>query len=123
VHPITGELVWIGGPTFGSMHDMKLMYLEHILQGLLPQEFILADMGYIGNWCIITPIKQPRTHTEYVMNAWLSAQRWIEHVLSCFKWFGCLNKKWRHSIELHAFVFFVIAEIVNIDMKYCPVRE
>jgi DDE superfamily endonuclease len=49
VHPITGELVWIGGSIYGSMHNMKLMYLGHILQGLFPNEFILADMGYIGN--------------------------------------------------------------------------
>lgn len=124
VHPVTGHLVWVGGPTYGSMHDMKLFYLCRILQGLLPREFILADMGYIGNWRIVTQIKQPTTWAERLVNAWISAQRWIvEHVFGRFKWFNCLTQRWRHDIELHAFIFFVLAEIINIDMYFNPVRR
>jgi hypothetical protein len=124
VHPVTGLLVWIGGPVPGSMHDMKLMYLGRILQGLFPQEFILGDMGYIGNWRIITPFKQPCTIQERILNAILSARRWIvEHVLARFKSFHCLSTKWRHDREMHGFVFFVLAEIINIDMLYSPVRQ
>jgi len=124
VHPVTGLLVWIGGPVYGSMHDMKLMYLGQILKGLFPSEFILGDMGYIGNWRIITPFKNPRNLQEKILNALLSARRWIvEHVLARFKTFRVLSTRWRHDIQLHGFVFFVLAEIINIDMMYCPVHQ
>ena len=65
VHPDTGFLVWIGGPTFASMHDICLAKLTGILfyyscifagnnkfvgilNGFYLGKFILADKGYIS---------------------------------------------------------------------------
>jgi len=125
VHPDTGRLVWVSGGVEGSVHDMRLMYLGQLLQGILPNELILADKGYIGNWQIITPFRRPYTSpVEEVLSRALSSRRIIvEHVLQRFKTFYCLNTKWRHCKELHCFVFCIIAEIINIDMQFCPMRQ
>lgn len=124
IHPISGRLVWIGGPVPGSVHDMRLMYLANILKGILPQELILGDKGYIGNWNIVTPFKKPETVEKEEISEFLSSKRWIvEHVLGRFKNFKCLSTQWRHNLELHGYIFYIIAEIVNVDMIFCPVRR
>ena len=38
-----------------------------------------------------------------------------------FKNFKVLGEKWHHSLDLHGYVFYVIAEIVNINMHFQPV--
>lgn len=122
VHPETGFLVWVGGPVYASMHDFRLMQLAGIFQGLLPGELILADKGYIGAWHIVTPFRTPLPGLESLISTLLSAQRWIvEHVLARFKFFKILGGVWRHSLDIHGYVFYVIAEIVNIDMHFAPV--
>jgi hypothetical protein len=127
VHPQTGHLVWVGGPVPGSVHDLTITRLFGILTMLMAGEFILADKGYIGEWQIITPFKgksHQLTVMEKEVNLWLGSIRWIvEHVLLRIKNFHCVNIKWRHARELHSTVFFVICEIVNIDMYFRPVRK
>lgn len=124
IDPNNGFIVWVGGPTVGSMHDMRLMKLAGILQHLDPGELVLADMGYIGHDQFITPFKKPTTLFEDLLNAMISNQRWIvEHVLARFKVFKCLSEPWRHDLDLHPITFFVIAEIVNIDTHAFPVRK
>ena len=98
VDPETGFLVWVGGPIYIAMHDMRLMYLAAILQHLFFDEFILADKGYIGEWNTITPFRVPFTEEEKQVSMLLSAYRWIvEHVLARFKVFGCLSAVAPHS--------------------------
>lgn len=124
VNPENGHLAWIGGPTVGSMHDMRLMYLTGVVNILQPGELILADKGYIGHSRIVTPFRLPCTEEEKDINFLLSGERWIvEHVLSRFKLFNCLSNDWRHDLDLHKLVFYVIGEIVNIDMYFAPVRK
>jgi hypothetical protein len=42
------KIVWIAGPVYGSMHDLKLTRTMGLMSNLLPHEFILADLGYYG---------------------------------------------------------------------------
>jgi hypothetical protein len=119
-----GRLVWVGGPVPGSVHDMKLAKLFGLLDNLMDDEYILADKGYIGEWNIITPVKNPQTLLEYILSHLISSLRWIvENVLARIKGFRCLSTKWRHSIDLHFIVFYVVCEIVNVDMINRPVRR
>ena len=119
-----GSLVWISGPVPGAVHDMKLARLFGILDSIMDDEYILADKGYIGEWQIVTPIKEAETLLEQIFSHLLSSVRWIvENVLARIKSFKCLSTRWRHSIDLHFIVFFVVSEIVNLDMKNRPVRK
>ena len=64
-----------------------------------------------------------RNYEEEIMFLVFSSYKVIvENVLSCFKSFACLNTKWCHNRDLHFFVFYIIAEIINIDMHFNPVR-
>jgi hypothetical protein len=71
-----------------------------------------------------TPFKGKLTETEKAINHFLGSRRWIvEHIIGRIKNFNCLGHKWRHSRTLHKYVFYVIAEIVNIDLHFRSVRK
>ena len=96
-----------------------------LLDLLENEEKVLADMGYIGEIQIITPIKGKNLDVDQkAYNRFLGSIRWVvEHVLRRIKIFKCVNVKWRHWRELHCVVFYVICEIVNIDFEFRPVRK
>jgi hypothetical protein len=130
VHPDTGKIVWVGGPTIGSMHNITLTRNSGILDLLEINELVLTDKGYIGPGLeqVLTPIKKPRgrelNEDEKEINMILGARRWIvEHVIAKIKFFHCLQMKWRHLLDIHHIVFFVIANIVNIDLRTRPMRK
>jgi hypothetical protein len=92
VHSDTGKIVWIGGPTIGSMHDIVLMRNSRILDLLDFNELVLADKGYIGLEQVLTLIKKPRrrelNEDEKEINRILGAHRWIiENVIGRIKIF------------------------------------
>jgi hypothetical protein len=119
----SGEICWAAGGEPGSMADITLCRKYQIGSHLLPGEGILADKGYIGETYLRTPIKAPQTNAAKVVNHVIGTLREIvEHVFDRFKLFGCLSQRWRHDLQLHPLVFFVIAEIVNLDMKYRPMK-
>jgi hypothetical protein len=62
VRPDTGKIVWVGGPTIGSMHDLALLRNSGVLDLLQMHELVLADKGYQAQGMpqILTPIKKPR---------------------------------------------------------------
>ncbi len=125
VHPDTGFITWVGGPVPGSVHDLKLAKATGILDLLREGERILADKGYIGDFRIIAPFKGrhlPKDLKE--INYFLGSHCWIvEHIIGRIKNFHCISHKWRHSLQLHKYVFYVICEIVNIDLKFRPMRK
>ena len=99
--------------------------LTDLLFNITDEEFILADKGYIGEFQIITPFKGKNlSDAEKECNWWLSSIRWlVEHIIAHLKIFKCLHDVWRHDRDLHGIVFYVICEIVNIDMYYRPARK
>jgi hypothetical protein len=95
-----------------------------LLELLEPEEVILADLGYIGENQIVTLYKNPQHDEDAKMNQVLNRQRVIvENVISRFKQFRSLSTKWRHSLDEHKKTFIVIAEIVNVDLFFRPVRN
>jgi hypothetical protein len=94
------------------------------LELLEPEKFILADLGYIGENQIVTPYKNPQHDEDLKMNQVLTRQRVIvENGISRFKKFRFLSTKWRHSLDEHKKKFIIIAEIVNVDLFFRPVRK
>lgn len=117
----------MSGPLPGSVHDLTITRLGGLLDLLLDHEFVLADKGYIGEFKIITPFKGKPVNllpVQLEINLWLGSIRWlVEHILLRIKTFRCVNIKWRHWRDLHGLVFFVICEIVNIDLFFRPARH
>lgn len=83
VHPETGFLVWVGGPTPGSVHDLTLARMSGVLRLLGENDFILADKGYVGEFNIITPFKGKNlSDDEKKINRILGSIQWIvEHII------------------------------------------
>lgn len=121
IHYTEGFLVWISGSRPGSVHDLQVTRESGLLDMLLPNELILADKGYIGEDLFLTPIRQPESEEEWFVNAELSRVRiLIEHVIGRLKVFRCLREPWRHDLHLHAVVFDVICNLVNLDFLAAP---
>lgn len=96
-----------------------------LLELLEDDELVLADKGYIGEIQIITPVKGKNlSDFDKQWNRTVGSMRWmVEHVLCRIKVFKAVNEKWRYWRDLHFIVFFVICEIVNIDIMYRPMRK
>jgi len=128
VHPDTGKIVWVGGPAPGSVHDISMTRIFGVLEKLLRGEVILGDKGYVGEFQIMTPIKPGRREKlnddEKTLNHFLGSRRWIvEHLIGRLKNFKCLSEKWRLALPLHSFVFYILCNIVNIDLEFRPMRK
>jgi hypothetical protein len=94
------------------------------LESLESNELILDDLGYLGEYQILTPHKRPKTSEQQTEKNVINEKRIIvENVIKRFKDFHALPTKWQHSLEHHKTVFFVIGEIVNIDLFFRPVRN
>ena len=119
----TGKIVWVAGGVSGNVHDLTLTRTCGILNHLLPGEHIMADLGYIGELQIITPIKMPRNEQEIAWNSHISSIRiLVENSLCRIKNFNCLTIPWRHERDLHPMVFTIICNLVNLEMIQNPIR-
>ncbi len=120
----TGLIVWFCGSYPGSVHDSTIIQTSGVLKYLLPGEFIMADKAYIGISACITPVKAPQTDMEHSWNSVIYQQRAIvENTLSRVKIFGFASKEWRHRLELHALAMKFVLNVINIDLKYRPLRK
>jgi hypothetical protein len=66
---ITGKIVWLAGGVPGSVHDLSMVRESGLIELLLPQEMILADLGYIGEDCFLHPFKPAITEEEKKCNS------------------------------------------------------
>jgi hypothetical protein len=120
----TGLLVWFQGPYYGATHDLTIVRQSGILDFLLPSEFILADKAYVGEHKLVTAFKNPSTPDEHAINSIFYAQRTIvENSFQRFKSFQFTQQHWRHGIELHFIAMKALAQIVNIDIYFRPLRQ
>ena len=118
----TGFIVWIGGGVPGSVHDLTLAQ-EGIAKKFQNQIFV-GDKGYVGDERFITPFKNPQNEIQKLWNSELRKVRVsVEHTYSKFKLFHCLNTPWRHNIEYHPLVFQIIANLVNFDLIFHPIKQ
>ncbi len=118
--PNTNKIVWIyGGTGEGLFHDRSLADIGFFAQ-LVEGQYVLGDKGYQGAKQCLTPIKgADLSDVERKFNKNLGTLRIsVERVIGQFKKFQCLSSPWRHSRKTHQFVFGVIAEMVNIEMKF-----
>lgn len=120
----TGRFIWISDGTPGKYHDLTLACNSGIIDHLLPDEKIMADKGYFVDFHFVTPFKSPMTEFEIEWNSYLSTVRQIvEHAIGRLKIFGCLKQTFRHHLKLHPIMFKVIAEIVNRDLVFRPLKK
>jgi hypothetical protein len=108
VHPESGHIVWIAGGVGGRTHDITLTRQSGLLESLESNELILGDLGYLGEYQILTPHKRPKTSEQQTENNVINKKKVIvENVIKRFKDFHALSTKWRHSLEHHKTVFLI----------------
>lgn len=124
VNIITGVICWVFGGYPASAHDLTVARAGNLTSHLEQNEHVVTDKAYIGLPEAITPIKAAKMPLSRLWNYEVSTAREIvEHVYSRIKNFQCLTQKWRHDLALHPIVFYVICNIVNIDMHFYPVTK
>ena len=127
INRITGEIVWVRGPSPGSMHDLTMMRHFGIANVLEPGELILADKAYQGHKSCVVPYRghgYTNHHDDCAkcrFNFMLSGIRiLVERSIGRIKRFQCFKQKWRHNLALHPVAFFFVANLCNIMNKFSP---
>ena len=120
---MNSQIVWCNGPFKGSVPDLTIARqdLVHLLN---EGEGLLADKGYIGEECFITPYKPAKNNYEKEFNRQANKQRQIiERIITRIEIFHSVKKEWRHDISLHYFIFYVIANITNLNLMERPLNK
>ena len=127
VNWITGRICWVAGGVFGSMSDITITRHSGLLRLLRPSEYLLGDKGYAGEKQILTPFKgKPATleTQELYWNVSMNGPRTIvENVFARFHKFRILSSPFRGEHPEHVKLFAVIAQIVQIELEFHPVRR
>jgi hypothetical protein len=123
VSSITGNIVWCAGPYPGAWHDLTIARHSGLLDGLLPQESILADKAYIGEACLVTPTRQPANgelpvEVDIKNDAISSARIGVEHFFGRMRNFAVIANELSGSDIIHDVYFTAVANIVCLNM-YC----
>ena len=85
---------------------------------------MLADKAYIGDHHFITPFKPAQTEAEKYFNTQVHKQRQkIEKIIRRIKIWRAVKCVWRHGIELHYYVFHVIANITYLLLIINPLDK
>lgn len=120
----SGRIVWFAGGV-PAVSDVKILEMSGLLNKLLPHERGLADKGYVKSSIsdkIIYPFKAPNTEPGHLLfNRAHSAVRILVERTNCLiKQFKILSVPFRHKVALHATVFSVICNLVNIRLTIFP---
>ena len=118
-------MVWCSGPWTGRTSDQGIFNQK--LRNVLAEkdERVVSDSGYKGAQ-VITPLPRKRKlDSDEKYNNWqchaLSAR--LENLNGRFKKFLCLKHPWRHNIQNHKVVFYIILNLVQIGMQINPLRR
>lgn len=127
VHWLTGQIHWIAGGVYGSIHDLTLARRSGILEKLLPEETILADKGYIGEPQILCPFKGKYHQLSEQQRNWnhsIGSKRVIvENVLARLSMFSILSIPYRgKNISRHFSIFNICAQLTQLNLFIHPVR-
>jgi len=127
----TGKITYLGCPTEGSRHDITALRrsgLVAIVKHDDEFELLLADKGFIGEDCCITPYKQSKgkflSEGQKIFNKMITSVRQIvECTIHRLKIFGILGSagKWRWDKNLHPHFVNLCAQITNICIERNPV--
>lgn len=127
VHWLTGRLHWVAGGVCGGVADSTLTRFSTFLHRLLPGEYALADGGYPGipELLIPFPWKDPNlTQDQGHWNKLMNPHRTIvENAFARFSKFKILCVPYRGKLDKHPYIFAVIAQIVQADIAFHPLRR
>lgn len=84
----------------------------------------MADLAHIGEEQIITPKKNATEADQITWNKEIKRHRQVvERLHLRLKEFQCLRIAWRHDIALHPKAYFLICNIVNLDLIFRPLNK
>jgi DDE superfamily endonuclease len=113
----TGHIVWIHGPfPCGSNPDIKI-FRRGLKQVIRPGvERVEADAGYRGEPLYISTPRDFRNEREEIAKNHARARH--EHVNRYLKHFGCLQQTYRHKLSKHANLFWAVAVVTQVSLRY-----
>ena len=119
----TGLIRWLAGGEPGRIHDLTLSRLSNLLKS---GASAIADKAYQDPF-FVTPFKGPwesLTAEQQGYNTFINKHRVIvENTFGRMKIFRAVRDIWRHDLELHPYVFVVVANITNILIQKEPLRN
>jgi len=108
------------GPHKGSVHDLTIArhaIVNHLQQG----EKGVGDKAYIGSEHFFAPFKPAETEAQQKYNIIHHKHHQnIELLNRRIKCWCILKGSYRHDIETHHFIFYLICYITNISLLESP---
>ena len=107
-----GRLVWVNGPyPCGNFPDVFIF--QHRMKTVLAKnEKVLADNGYPDNRCLKS---SDVPHESIDIHSEIRARH--ESINRRVNQFNALSKVFRHSVDLHGYVFHAITNLTLTSLK------
>lgn len=114
------SILWVNGPFPGSTHDIMIARVK--LVGKLGNEVLLADLGYLGEDCFLTPIKEASTSDERAINLRMHKLRQaVERANKRLKDWDVNGVLWRSSDHaFHGTCFLTVSKLVQFNFRFEP---
>lgn len=127
VHLYTGMIVWVYGGIPGSVHDSNIATTK-LITHLAAGEKVFADKGYAGSSSFLIPFAGRWDQLTISQQAWNKMHthihfEHIERVNKRLKIWKVLSQPWRHELERHHFVFYVLAKLTNVEFQVNPLNK
>ena len=108
----TQSIVWLHGPFPAGKYTDQAIFNLKMIDHLLPNEKALADKGY-GGPKIVHALSEDETEE----NSAVRYRALHECLNGRLKMFGCLNHRFRHSVEKHHLCLFSVAKLVQLELE------
>lgn len=113
----TGEIVWVNGPfPCGDYPDLRIARegLIYALAASPVKEMAVADGGYNDGYEFFDTPTGINDNEQYMRSI---ARARHETINNRLKNYGALQKRWRHSRNLHGVVFHAVVNLTHLAMS------
>jgi len=114
---LTGYIVWYFGPFPAGKSDLQI-YRIRLKTILGPNEKVVADKGYRGDYTVDTPFDAKSDVHKKMMN---TARARHETINARLKKWGVLKQEFRHHRSKHGQCFEAVAAVTQLEIQNgCP---
>lgn len=119
------RIFWSNGPFPAAFHDITIAREFGFLDAITPGEYVIADKGYFGEVCFLTPWKRNQivSPLQEQWNYFVHSKRvLVENAIRRVKKYKCLKYKWRHDLDRQALAWSAAVNLANVDIMFHPLH-